>query len=65
MSMKRKQTRTPLKVEFKQFQRLPDWSIIMRSMDSKRPLEDASVPKVDMAALLAQENRFGIRSLAE
>jgi len=65
MSMKRKQTRTLLKVEFKQFQRLPDWSIIKRSMDAKRPLDDASAPKSEMAAALAQEYIFGIHSLAE
>jgi hypothetical protein len=63
--MNMKQKRTPLKVEFKQFQRLPDWPVIMRSMDAARSLEDASMPKVGMAALLIQENRAGIRSLAE
>jgi len=61
MNMKRKQTRP----EFKQFQRLPDWPIIIQSTDTDRSLEDASAPKVEMAALLSQENRFGIRSLAE
>jgi hypothetical protein len=63
MNMKKK--RTPLKVEFKQFQRLPDWPVIMQLTDKGRSLEDASAPKVDMAALLSQENRFAIRSLAE
>ena len=61
MNMKRKQTRP----EFKQFQRLPAWPIILQATGADRPLEDASVPKVEMAALQIQENGFGIRSLAE
>ena len=61
MNMKRKQTRP----EFKQFQRLPDWPIIIRSAGEDRSPEDTKVPKVEMAALLNQEIRFGIRSLAE
>jgi len=63
--MNMKQKRTPLKVEFKQFQRLPDWPIIVQSRDTDRSLESASAQKVEMAALLIQENAFGIRSLAE
>jgi hypothetical protein len=63
--MNMKQKRTPLKVEFKQFQRLPDWPIIIQSKGKDRSLEAASAPKVDMVALLIQENGFGIRSLAE
>jgi hypothetical protein len=61
MNMKRKQTRS----EFKQFQRLPDWPITIQPTGGDKPLEDASAPKVDMAALLLDENRLGIRSLAE
>jgi len=61
MNMKRKQTRP----EFKQFQRLPDWPIILQPTGADRTLEEAGAPKVDMAALLLDENRFGIRTLAE
>jgi hypothetical protein len=63
--MNMKQKRTTLKVEFKQFQRLPDWPIIIRSAATDRSREDTSVPKTALAALLIQENRFGIRTLAE
>jgi len=63
--MNMKQKRTPLKVEFKQFQRLPDWPVIIQSTGKGRSLEHASAPKVDLAALLSQDNRFAIRSLAE
>jgi hypothetical protein len=63
MNMKPKPT--PLKVEFKQFQRLPDWPLIILSTDAERSLEDASARKITMAPLLMQEDRFGLRSLAE
>jgi hypothetical protein len=63
MNMKPK--RTPLKVEFKQFQRLPEWPVIIRSTDAARSLGDTSLPGVEVAALLVQENRADIRSLAE
>ena len=59
--MKRKQTRP----EFKQFQRLPAWPIILQPTGADRTLEEAGAPKADMAALQIQENGFGIRSLAE
>jgi hypothetical protein len=62
MEMKRKQT---LKVEFKQFQRLPDWPIIVRSTDAARSLENSTVRKIGMIPLLLKEDRFGTRSLAE
>jgi len=61
MNMKRKQTRP----EFKQFQRLPDWPIIIRPTGAERSLEETTLPKAQMAAMLVKENRFGIRSLAE
>lgn len=61
MNMKRKQTRP----EFKEFQRLPDWPIVVQPADTDRSLKDASAPKVEMAASLIEENRLGIRSLAE
>jgi hypothetical protein len=63
--MNMKQKRTPLKVEFKQFQRLPDWPVSMRSPGDDRPFEAASMAKVEVAALLIQHNRAAIRSLAE
>jgi len=62
MNMKLK--RTPLKIEFKQFQRLPEWPTAIRPTTENRALEKTSVPKVQIAALLIQENRY-IRSLAE
>ena len=62
MNMKLK--RTLLKIEFKQFQRLPEWPTAIRPTGENRTLEDTSVPKVQIAALLIQENRY-IRSLAE
>jgi hypothetical protein len=63
--MNMKQKRTPLKLEFKQFQRLPDWPIMMQPTTAGRSLEEANMQKVGIAPLLIQENRFGIRSLAE
>jgi len=65
MNMNRKQTRTPLKVEFKQFQRLPHWPVGAASMDPDRPGQNATLAKVEMAALLMRDNTLGIRSLAE
>jgi hypothetical protein len=62
MNMKLK--RTPLKIEFKQFQRLPEWPAAIQPMSENRALEEASVPRAQMAVLLIQENRY-IRSLAE
>ena len=62
--MNMKQKRTPLKVEFKQFQRLPDWPIILRT-GAEPSREDTSVPTMAMTALLNQENRFVVRSFAE
>jgi hypothetical protein len=62
MNMKLK--RTPLKIEFKQFQRLPDWPTALRPTSENRTLEETSLPKVQIAALLIQENRY-TRSLAE
>jgi hypothetical protein len=63
MNMKRK--KTVLKVEFKQFQRLPEWPVIVQSTGEGRSLEDTNVPKVEVASYLIEENKFGIRSLAE
>jgi hypothetical protein len=63
MNMKQKPTR--LKIEFKQFQRLPAWPIIIRSTGADRSLEHASAKKVGMAPLFIEEDRFGARSLAE
>jgi hypothetical protein len=56
--------RKKLKIEFKQFQRLPEWPII-RSMDAGRPVEGANVRKITMVPLPIEEDRFGARSLAE
>jgi hypothetical protein len=63
MNMKLK--RTPLKIEFKQFQRLPEWPTALRPTSENQALEDTSAPKVQIAALLVQENSYAIRSLAE
>jgi hypothetical protein len=63
MNMKLK--RTPLKIEFKQFQRLPDWPTAIQPTSENWTLEETNVPKVQIAALLMQESKFGIRSLAE
>lgn len=63
--MNMKQKRTPLKVEFKQFQRLPDWPLIVQLTGTDRSFEERKVSKAAMASLLAEQNRFGIRSLAE
>jgi hypothetical protein len=63
--MEMKLKRTPLKVEFKQFQRLPEWPIAIRSTDTGRPIEDISLRKVGMAALVIEQNRSGARSFAE
>jgi hypothetical protein len=54
-----------LKIEFKQFQRLPEWPIIIRSADAGRCVEEASVRKIAVVPLAIEENRFGVRSLAE
>jgi hypothetical protein len=62
MNMKLK--RMPLKIEFKQFQRLPEWPTAIQPTSENRAIEDTSVPKVQIAALLVQENRY-ILSLAE
>ena len=62
MNMKLK--RTPLKIEFKQFQRLPEWPTALRPTSENRALEETNVPKIPIAALLIQENKY-IRSLAE
>jgi hypothetical protein len=62
MNMKLK--RTPLKIEFKQFQRLPEWPTAIRPTTENRALEAMRAAKVQIAALLIQENRH-IRSLAE
>jgi len=61
MDMKPKQKR--LKIEFKQFQRLPDWPVNIQSMGAGTSLEDTKVPKAEMASILIEQNRFGIRSL--
>jgi hypothetical protein len=63
MEMKRKQT--PLKIEFKQFQRLPELPIIIRLADADGAIQDTRVRKVGMASLMIKEDRFGARSLAE
>ena len=63
--MNMKQKRTPLKVEFKQFQRLPEWPIAERSTNTNVYLEGGEVAKIQMAALMIHDNRFGVRSLAE
>ena len=61
MNMKPKQTR----IEFKQFQILPDWPIIIRSGGADGSLEDASVQKVRIASLLLEEDGSGTRSFVE
>jgi hypothetical protein len=63
MNMKKKPTR--LKIEFKQFQRLPAWPIIIRSTGADRSVEHAGKRTVGMAAFLIEQDRFGARSLAE
>jgi hypothetical protein len=57
--------RMKLKIEFKQFQRLPEWPIIIRSNDPSRPIEDNSVRKVGMTPLVVEQDRAGARSFAE
>jgi len=57
--------RMKLKIEFKQFQRLPEWPIIIRSKDAGRPIEDTSVRKVGMTPLVVEQDRSGARSFAE
>ena len=61
MNMKQKQR--PLKIEFKQFQRLPEWPIIPPTAP-ERPLLD-NAPKTEVAASLIQSHTLGIRSFAE
>ena len=63
MNMKLK--RTPLKIEFKQFQRLPEWPIIIRSPDAGKSIEDARLGKIGMGSLVAEQDRSGARSFAE
>jgi hypothetical protein len=57
--------RMKLKIEFKQFQRLPEWPVIIRSADAGRRVEEASVRKIPMVPLPIEQDRFGVRSLAE
>ena len=61
--MKPKQKR--LKIEFKQFQRLPEWQLNLQSTSPDTSLENTKVRKVEIASILIEQNRFGIRSLAE
>jgi len=63
MDMKPKQKR--LKIEWKQFQRLPEWPLTIQSTGPGTSLEDTKVRKVEIASILIEQNRFGIRSLAE
>jgi hypothetical protein len=63
MEMKPRQKR--LKIEWKQFQRLPEWPLNIQSTSISTSLEDTKVRKVEIAAILLEQNRLGIRSLAE
>jgi hypothetical protein len=57
--------RMKLKIEFKQFQRLPEWPIIIRSKHASRPIDDSSVRKIGMTPLVVKQDRAGARSFAE
>jgi hypothetical protein len=61
MNMKQKQTRP----EFKEFQCLPDWPIIIRSSDAKQSHEHASAQKIKMSPPLLEEDRLSMRSFVE
>jgi len=61
MNMKRKLVRP----EFKQFQRLPHWPVIIGVNNEKRSPGDTNVQKVGIISLLVSEYKFGARSLAE
>jgi hypothetical protein len=57
--------RKKLKIEFKQFQRLPEWPIIIPSQDAGTPINDTSVRKVGMTPLVVEQQTSGARSFAE
>jgi hypothetical protein len=63
MNMKLK--RTPLKIEFKQFQRLPEWPIVIQSTDAGKSIEGTRLGKIGMASLVVEQDRSGARSFAE
>jgi hypothetical protein len=63
--MEMKPKRTPLKIEFKQFQRLPEWPIVIRSTEAGRSIERTSLRKVGMASVAIEQDRSGARCFAE
>jgi len=65
LGMNMKPKRTPLNVEFKQFQRLPDWPIIIKSIDSNRSSEAAREQRIKFSLPWFEQDGLRARSFAE
>jgi len=55
MKMKMKMTRTKLVVEFKEFQRLPEWPIVIRSADRQNDSSQKETSRTLMTSSCSEE----------
>jgi hypothetical protein len=64
MNMKMKMTRTKLVVEFKEFQRLPEWPIVIKLAD-RQGSSDQQKPRSGAAAPACSQQQFRSQAFAE